>query len=168
MIKILALIEAILTVTAFRLLDREDGMLMIWNNASDEQRYEMPDYYKAVALDMDIEEYRFFARVVEAESDRTDSIDGRILIASVIINRVNDERFPNTISGVLTQDGQFEVVQSGMCNVSATNLSEWAIVEAYRQLDEGLVPDNLLYFNCVGYNCGTAYGCVDGNYFMCA
>lgn len=168
MIKILALIEAILMVIAFKLLDREDCMLMVWNNASDEQRYEMPDYYKAVALDMDIEEYRFLARVVEAESDRTDSIDGRILIASVIINRVNDERFPNTISEVLTQDGQFEVVQSGGCNVSATNLSEWAIVEACRQLDEGLVPDNLLYFNCIGYNCGTAYGCVDGNYFMCA
>jgi spore germination cell wall hydrolase CwlJ-like protein len=51
------------------------------------------------------EEFIFISSVVEAESDRSESLEGRILIAETILNRVNSDLFPDTISGVLTQSG---------------------------------------------------------------
>ena len=140
---------------------------LIWNSRTDEEHYYLSIEYKAWYLGIDEEEYELFARVVEAESDRcNDDIQGRVMIAATIINRVNDSRFPDTISGVLTQSGQFTTVSCGRCSTQSTLLSEWAIIEAYYQIADGLIPENVLFFNCIGYNNGTPYGEFGGNYFM--
>ena len=65
---------------------------------------------RAEMAGMSVEDFVFISSVVEAESDRSESLDGRILIALTIINRVEDERFPDTISEVLNQRGQFSGV----------------------------------------------------------
>lgn len=169
MIKIATTILAIAMLTSTVPTDVEHRLFALdtaWNNATDDQRYTMPIEYKARAVGMTVEEFEFMSRVIEAESDRSASMDGRIMIAATIINRMNDSRFPNTITGVLTQSGQFTTVHGGYCSTSSTDLSDWAIVEAYRQLYAGDIPDNVLYFNCIGYNNGTAFGYIDGNYFM--
>lgn len=151
-----------------------DGKILVrfspieyWNNLTDEERFNSPVELKAAMCGISVEEYIFLARVIEAESDRSSSMDGRIMIAATILNRVNDDRFPDTITGVLTQSGQFTTVSGGYCSTSSTLYSEWAIVEALDGLNSGEIPDNVLYFNCIGYNCGTPYGLIDGNYFMC-
>lgn len=139
-----------------------------WNNATDEQRFNMSCEYKARACGLTEEEFIFFARVVEAESDRSRSMDGKIHIAAVILNRVRSDSFPDTVTGVLTQSGQFEVVSNGWCSISNTPESEWAIIEAYRALDAGEIPSNLLYFNCIGFSSWNYdYAYIDGNYFSC-
>lgn len=48
-------------------------------------------------------------RIVQAEAGGED-INGRILVANVILNRVKDEAFPNTISQVVfqKQDGKYQ------------------------------------------------------------
>lgn len=145
---------------------QEFAMDRAWINSTDNQRSNMPIEYKANAVGMSPEEFEFMARVIEAESDRSDDITGRIYIAAVILNRVNDNRFPNTVTGVLCEPIQFETVRGGSCSIRSTDLSEWAIVEAQRRLTVGSVPDNLLFFNCVGYNYGSPFGYIGGNYFM--
>ena len=114
---------------------------------------------------MTIEDFIFISSVVEAESDRSESLEGRILIALTIINRVEDERFPDTISEVLTQRGQFSTVRNGHSIVDRTDYSDEAVIRAVEWNERGTEP-NVLFFNCRGYNNGTAYGYIDGNYFM--
>lgn len=143
----------------------------IWNSMTDEQRYEAPIELKARAVGLTEDEFIFFSSVVEAESDRgysDESQENRVLIALTIYNRMLDDSWPDTISGVLNQSGQFSVVSSGACwSVGRTNSSDSAILEAHRRLAEGDAP-HVIYFNCVGYNAGTPYGCVGDNYFMIA
>lgn len=117
------------------------------------------------------EEFVLFSSVVEAESDRSTPEDGdlttegRVMIAVTILNRQMSSRFPDTITGVLTQSGQFSTVRNGH---SVTDRSEWsdrAVYEAYLWCQEGTQP-HVFFFNCRGYNTGTPYDRVGGNYFM--
>ena len=111
------------------------------------------------------EEFYLISSVVEAESDRSESLDGRILIAETILNRVNSPSFPDTITGVLTQSGQFTTVVNGHSVTDRTELSDQAVIIAVQEIENGTAPE-VLFFNCIGYNYGTPYGYVDGNYFM--
>lgn len=120
---------------------------------------------RAEMTGMSVEEFVFISSVVEAESDRSESLDGRILIALTIINRVEDPRFPDTISEVLNQRGQFSTVRNGHSVTERTDYSDEAVIRAVEWNESGDDP-NVLFFNCIGYNYGTAYGYVGGNYFM--
>ena len=68
---------------------------------------------------MPANEYYTLLQIVEAEATGED-IEGKMLIANVILNRVKDERFPNTIEGVVWQqiDGsaQFQPTIDGRIN----------------------------------------------------
>lgn len=137
-----------------------------WFSMTDEQRYNSPVEYKARACGLSVDEFILLSSVVEAESDRGESIDGRILIAETILNRVKSADFPDNITDVCYQAGQFDVVSSGaIWSVGRTNLSDWAVLEAIREVNTGNAP-NVLYFNNSGYSYGTPYGYVDGNYFV--
>ena len=139
----------------------------IWNSIPDEFRMELPEY-QAYEVGLSYDDYIYMAQVVEAESDRTDSLDGKILIAAVIFNRVTNPNFASSVRSVLDEPGQFSTTSNGSCYISSTKTSRWAIYLAYNQLEGGDIPDNLLFFNSIGYNNGSAYGYVDGNYFMTA
>ena len=132
---------------------------------NDEQLYNTSVEYKARACGLSVDDFILISSVVEAESDRGESIDGRVLIAETILNRVNSEIFPDNIHDVCYQAGQFSVVSSGAAfSVGRTDLSDWAVITALREIADGSAP-NVLYFNCIGYGYGTPYGYVDGNYF---
>lgn len=134
---------------------------------TDEQLYNASVEYKARACGLSVDEFILLSSVVEAESNRGESLDGRILIAETILNRVNNSTdFPDTITGVCYQPGQFSVISSGAAfSVGRTARSDWAVIEAVREINQDTAP-NVLYFNCVGYAYGTPYGYVDGNYFV--
>lgn len=122
----------------------------------------------AAQAGMTAEEFVFISSVTEAESDRnTDDTEGRVMIALTILNRVNDARFPDSISAVLTQRGQFSTVQNGHSITERTELSDAAVIEAVQWLEAGNAPE-VLFFNCIGYNYGEPYGDgpIGGNYFM--
>ena len=53
-----------------------------------------------------------FAQIVHAEANG-ESYIGKVAVAEVILNRVNSPEFPNTISGVIYQPGQFSPVADG-------------------------------------------------------
>ena len=120
----------------------------------------------------DVDEFILLSSIVEAESNRsqTDN-EGRIMIAICIINRVNSDRFPNTITEVISQSGQFSTCRRHSDGTyysvtDRTDLSDQAVIEAVRRIEEGEAPA-VLWFNCIGYNYGTPYACVGGNYFSC-
>ena len=59
------------------------------------------------------EEYQVLLRIVESEAPCED-IEGRMLVANVVLNRVHAKQFPDTISEVVFQKGQFAPVSDGM------------------------------------------------------
>lgn len=57
----------------------------------------------------------WLARIISAES-RGESLDGKIAVGNVVLNRVASSDFPDTIYGVIFDDrwgGQFEPVRNG-------------------------------------------------------
>jgi N-acetylmuramoyl-L-alanine amidase len=83
--------------------------------------------YSARASASDIE---LMAKMVYAES-RGEPFEGQVAVASVILNRVKDSRFPNTVSGVIYQPGAFTPVQNGQL-YQAPNAT------AYKAVDNAL------------------------------
>lgn len=63
------------------------------------------------------EDYNNLLRIVEAEATACDVL-GKIMVANVIINRVKNPRFPNTITGVIYHGNgeQFTPVRDGRFN----------------------------------------------------
>lgn len=124
----------------------------------------------AASVGLSVPEYELFSGIVEAESNRsTDGdLEGRIMIALTIWNRVNDARFPSTVTDVIAQQGQFSTYRrsSGTSCVSGTVYSDEAIVRAYEWIESGEEYPEVLFFNCRGYNMGEPAGRYGGNYFM--
>lgn len=122
---------------------------------------------RAALAYMTVEEFELISSVTEAESNRCqDSTEGRRYIALCILCRVMDTRFPDTITGVLTQSGQFSTVRGGHSVTNRTDLSDRAVIEAVQWIHSGEEYPWVLYFNCRGYNGGTPYAQIGGNYFM--
>lgn len=67
------------------------------------------------AIPMTDEDYQIFLRIVEAEAGICDD-KGKILVANVIINRVKDSEFPNSVKDVVYQRSQFSPVMDGSLN----------------------------------------------------
>lgn len=61
------------------------------------------------------EDYQILLRIVEAEAGICDDT-GKVLVANVILNRVRDEEFPDTIKEVVYQKSQFSPVSNGAIN----------------------------------------------------
>ncbi len=57
-------------------------------------------------------DYQVLLKIVQAEAGICDA-KGKILVANVVLNRVRSGEFPNTISEVVYQSGQFSPVQDG-------------------------------------------------------
>lgn len=126
---------------------------------------------RAEMAGMTEDEFILISSVVEAESNRClieteEDLEGRIYIAVCILNRVSDSRFPDTITEVLTQRGQFSTVRGGRSVTNRTDASDLAVIRAVEWSEEEDYPDNILFFNCRGYNYGEPYGYIGGNYFM--
>jgi N-acetylmuramoyl-L-alanine amidase len=52
-------------------------------------------------------DFQLLARLVTAEAG-DEPLEGQVAVAAVVLNRVNDSGFPNTIQGVIYQEGQFK------------------------------------------------------------
>lgn len=50
-----------------------------------------------------------------------ESYEGKVALANIVLNRVRDKRFPNTIRGVLYQKGQFTVVKTSKYKKTLVN-----------------------------------------------
>lgn len=108
-----------------------------------------------------IDEIDLLARCIEAEAG-TESLLGKRLVADVVLNRVSSPIFPDTITEVIYQDGQFAVVANGRIE----NMTPSA--ETYQAINlemENRIDSEIVYFQSGGYGYGEAWERV-GNHFF--
>ena len=82
-----------------------------------------------------------------AREARGEPYEGQVAVGAVILNRVKDPKFPNTIAGVIYQSGAFTAVADGQINVP---IEEGAtVVKAARDALNGWDPTDgaIYYFN---------------------
>jgi spore germination cell wall hydrolase CwlJ-like protein len=162
LVKFIALIIATVMLPTNAIKDN-----VLWQNLTRQQQDNAPIELKASVADLTVSEFKLFSAVVEAESDRKQgSIEGRVMIAIVILNRVDSKKFPNTITKVIKQKGQFSVVSTGAYKrVGRTALSDRAVIEAVNRHRDGKAP-KVLYFRSGHYFRGhKRYAKVGDNYF---
>ena len=90
------------------------------------------------------EELNLLAKIIwcEAGSDWLTDEHQRA-VASVVINRKNDSRFPNTIKDVIYQEGQYGCVYNGMINQKP---NQRAYDNAKYVLENGVtIPTNVVW-----------------------
>lgn len=123
-------------------------------------------YIRVFGYVPDASEIELFKRVVMAECGNTEPDDGILAVSYAIANRVRSGRFPNTITGVVTQRGQFETVSTGRIYNYEVN---FRVEEAYKRLLNGERWDDfssVYFFTAGGYNpYGTQLFVIGNHYF---
>ena len=74
---------------------------------------------------------------------------GKRLVCDVILNRVDSADFPNTITEVINQDGQFSVVSNG--SINRVSVSDETFNACKLELIER-TDSEILYFTAGQYN----------------
>lgn len=84
------------------------------------------------------------ARAVYGEA-RGEAYLGKVAVAAVILNRVDDPSFPNSVSGVVYQPGAFDAVSDGQINLAPDE----ECIRAARDAFGGWDPTNgcVYYYN---------------------
>ena len=87
---------------------------------------------------------KIMANAVYGES-RGEPYRGQVAVAAVILNRVGDANFPNSVSGVIFQPGAFTAVADGQIWLTPNETSKRAVQDAVNGVD----PTNgcTYYFN---------------------
>lgn len=88
------------------------------------------------------EERELLARVVYAESN-TETLEGQIAVAQVVLNRVRSESFPDTVSEVIYQERQFSTAPI-LSRVTPNETNYEAVDKAF---ETEVVPYEVLYFS---------------------
>ena len=84
------------------------------------------------------------ARVVYGEA-RGEPYTGQVAVAAVVLNRVKSSKFPNTISGVVYQNGAFDAVADGQINMIPDATAKKAAQDALNGWDPSYGA--IYYFN---------------------
>lgn len=115
-----------------------------------------------------IEEEHYFAELellaacVEAEAGNQGLL-GKRMVADVILNRVDDPDWPNTITGVITQKNQFTTWSNGM--IESVSISDESFEACKIELAERSYP-GIYYFTAGDWgNYGTHWKKVGDHYF---
>ena len=89
---------------------------------------------------------QLMARAINGEA-RGEPYEGQVAVGAVILNRVKDSRFPNTISGVIYQSGAFTAVNDGQINAAISEGS--TVYKAAQDAMNGWDPTGgcVYYFN---------------------
>jgi len=90
------------------------------------------------------EEFVLLARLIHAEA-RGESLEGQVAVGAVVFNRLDDPRFPKTITKVIYEKDQFTPVLDGSINLPP---DENALLAAEMALN-GVDPTGgcLFFFN---------------------
>lgn len=74
------------------------------------------------------------AHLIHGEA-RGEPYVGQVAVAAVVLNRVRDSRFPNTMAGVIYQPGAFDAVADGQINLEPASESYKAAQDALNGWD---------------------------------
>ena len=89
---------------------------------------------------------QLLARAINGEA-RGEPYEGQVAVGAVIMNRVRSSSFPNTMAGVIYQEGAFTAVSDGQINVPIEEGS--TVLKAAQDALNGWDPTGgaLYYFN---------------------
>lgn len=125
----------------------------------------IPVYTSDTITGITVEEFDMVSKVVQAEAGNQEW-EAQWMVACVILNRVESEKFPETIEGVIYQENpkQFCCVWDGGYEKAEPDDAVHEAV-AYA-LEQERIPQDILFFTSNGYLKGTeAYEQVDDMYF---
>lgn len=97
---------------------------------------------KVEVINITNEELLLLSKLVTGEA-RGESYEGQVAVAAVVINRVRDPRFPNSIKDVIYQKNAFSVVNDGSINLEPTESAYSAAQDALHGNDP---TNNAIYF----------------------
>ena len=89
-------------------------------------------------------ELNTLARAINGEA-RGEPYIGQVAVAAVILNRVDNPKFPNTIAGVIYQPGAFTAVADGQMNLEPNDSARKAAQDALNGWDPS--GGAMYYFN---------------------
>ncbi|EFV72792.1 YkvT protein [Bacillus sp. BT1B_CT2] len=94
--------------------------------------------------DLTHKEKDLLSRLVHAEA-KGESFEGKVAVANVVLNRVKDSRFPDSVKSVIYQRNAFEPVLNGSIEKKADRESVEAVEEAVDQNKKE--TDALFFYN---------------------
>lgn len=101
-------------------------------------------FYEDISIELTEEEIAIFERIVEAEVT-TNNYEGKLAVANVILNRIESERFPNTMKDVVFAKRQFSPISDGRYyKVKVTDLTKEVVQDAL--LGYRMVERDVYYF----------------------
>ncbi len=181
-------VNSLISQTKNSLAAAEDELARVWSDVGelDEKLKEMIAYEKELEIRKAKEDAARLAAIKEQEKEDTSGVvyvpqgsdeyllgaiiqcesdgepyAGKLAVGSVIINRVKSSYFPNTISGVIYQGGQFSPVASGRLAHRLQAGVNAACLQAAREVLDGNITTSCLYFRT---NNGIIQGTVIGNH----
>ena len=100
----------------------------------------------SLAKSSNASDIQLMARAINGEA-RGEPYEGQVAVGAVILNRVKDSRFPNSISGVIYQKGAFTAVADGQINAPISETS--TVYKAAQDAMNGWDPTGgcVYYFN---------------------
>lgn len=122
--------------------ETDDGLILISSETGEE-------LVVGENLTITKSEYEDLCKIVQAEAGNQDE-KGKILVANVILNRVNNPKFDNNIHDVIFASGQFSPVRNGSFNKAVpTDETKEAINKV---LDGEDYSEGALYFRATSSN----------------
>ena len=119
-----------------------------------------PDDYSSSHKSLPQQHNSLLYSLVQAEAGNQD-LDGCRLVADVVLNRIDSEKFPNTMEEVIYAPGQFSVIKNGAFKKAQGEISEKVVQAVDMELSGKRLNYDVLYFNNSN-NGGWKYG---GHYF---
>ena len=105
------------------------------------KKYSNITYAKSTNSTSDVQ---LIARAINGEA-RGEQYEGQVAVGAVILNRVKSSQFPNTIAGVIYQNGAFDVVKDGQINLTPNDTAKKAAQDAINGWDPSYGA--IYYFN---------------------
>ena len=87
---------------------------------------------------------QLLARAINGEA-RGEPYEGQVAVGAVVLNRVENSSFPNTVAGVIYQSGAFSVVSDGQINLEPDSTARKAAQDALNGWDPAY--GSIYYFN---------------------
>lgn len=130
------------------LADRESIVMGIASRTSSGQRVvDCSELQKNSKYQLPQDELEVLLKIVEAEAGCEDE-EGKLLVANVILNRLNSPKFPDTITEIVFQRengvAQFSPVYDG--SYGSVKVSEETVKAVGRALEGEDISDGALYF----------------------
>ena len=107
-----------------------------------------------------VTDLNLLAALIECESGG-EIYEGKLAVGSVVLNRVESNRFPNTIREVIYQSGQFAPASSGRLELVLIRGASSSCMSAAKEVLGGVRNVNCLFFK---RNTGDKEGTIIGNH----